>query len=248
MIDKKLEVEHWESEHTMQYHKKQFFEPKRMTVAFEKFLTRNCNFEKSCVLDLGCGGGATDVYFSKLHPELQIHGIDIVEKAFDLFNTYAEDDVKSHVKLMKGDWYNLDKSFIGKYEGVISLQSLSWLEDWKIPVEKICELNPKWMAFSSLFYEGKINYQIRLTDYELKGKNVPYQETYYNIYSIPLVRDFLAEKGYKKFVFEPFEIDIDIPKPASLDAGTYTVKTEEGKRLQISAAMLMPWYFIFASK
>lgn len=37
--------------------------------------------------------------------------------------------------------------------------------------------------------------------------------------------------GYKKFSFVPFEIDIDLPKPDSLALGTYTVKTEEGKRL-----------------
>lgn len=193
-------------------------------------------------------GGGTDVWFSEKHPDLYIQGIDIVEKAFDLFNKYAEERTKSHVTLAKGDWYNLDKSLIGNYDGVMSLQSLSWLEDWKVPVEKVCELNPKWMAFSSLFYEGKLNYQIRLTNYELKGTDVPYQETYYNIYPLPLIKDFLAERGYKQFVFEPFEIDIDLPKPKSLDAGTYTVKTAEGKRLQISAAMLMPWYFIFASR
>jgi len=248
MIDKKLELEHWESEHTMEYHCKQFLEPKRMTVAFEEFLSRNCNISSGYILDLGCGGGAADVYLSKLHPELKILGIDIVEKAFELFDHFADENTKRCVTLQKGDWYNLDKSLIGKFDGVVSLQSLSWLEDWKSPLEKICDLKPNWLALSSLFYEGKINYQIRLTDYELKGKEVPYQETYYNIYSIPIVRNFLAEHGYKDFVFEPFEIDIDLPKPQSLDAGTYTVKTEEGRRLQISAAMLMPWYFIFASK
>lgn len=165
-----------------------------------------------------------------------------------MFTEFADDDTKHRVTLAQGDWYNLDKSLVGAFDGVVSLQSLSWLEDWKLPLEKVCELHPKWMAFSSLFYEGKINYQIRLTDYELKGNDVPYQETYYNIYALPLVKDFLAEHGYKKFMFEPFEIDIDLPKPMSMDAGTYTVKTEDGKRLQISAAMLMPWYFVYAAK
>lgn len=89
---------------------------------------------------------------------------------FDLFTEFADDDTKHRVTLAQGDWYNLDKSLVGAFDGVVSLQSLSWLEDWKLPLEKVCELHPKWMAFSSLFYEGKINYQIRLTDYELIRK------------------------------------------------------------------------------
>ncbi len=210
MIDKNLEIEHWESEHTMDWHKKQYSEPKRMTVAFEKFISKQRDISNAHILDLACGGGGTDVWLFEKHPNLYIDGIDIADKAFDFFNAYASPKAKEHIKLYKGDWFNLDKSLVGKYDGVMSLQSLSWLEDWKVPVEKVCELKPEWMAFSSLFYEGKINYQIRLTDYELKGESAPYQETYYNIYSIPLVKDFLEKQGYKHFIAEPFEIDIDL--------------------------------------
>ena len=57
MIDKKIELEHWESAHTMNYHEQQFFEPKRMTIAFEKFISKNCDISKGRILDLACGGG-----------------------------------------------------------------------------------------------------------------------------------------------------------------------------------------------
>ena len=41
------------------------------------------------------------------------------------------------------------------------------------------------------------------------------------------------------------EIDIDIKKPKDKNLmGTYTVKTVENKRLQISGPLLMNWYFI----
>ena len=46
----------------------------------------------------------------------------------------------------------------------------------------------------------------------------------------------------------PFEIDIDLPQTDNIDIGTYTVKLENKKRIQISAALMMPWYFIVASK
>lgn len=61
MIEKNVELEHWETEHTMNYHRKQFIEPKRSTVAFEKFLTRCRNIDNSNILDLACGGGGGSI-------------------------------------------------------------------------------------------------------------------------------------------------------------------------------------------
>lgn len=63
MIDKRIELEHWETEHTMNYHRKQFLEPKRSTVAFEKFLTQYRDIDNSNILDLACGGGCCRTIF-----------------------------------------------------------------------------------------------------------------------------------------------------------------------------------------
>lgn len=55
-IDKDKEIGHWKTDKTMDYHKQQFIEPKRSTVALEKFLTEHTDI-KGNVLDLACGGG-----------------------------------------------------------------------------------------------------------------------------------------------------------------------------------------------
>ena len=65
MIDKKVELEHWETEHTMNYHRKQFLEPKRSTVAFEEFLTHCRNIDNSNILDLACGGGGSGIILNQ---------------------------------------------------------------------------------------------------------------------------------------------------------------------------------------
>ena len=53
---------------------------------------------------------------------------------------------------------------------------------------------------------------------------------------------------HENFEYIPFMIDIDLPKTDNMDIGTYTVKTVEGDRIQISAGMMMPWYFAVAYK
>lgn len=232
---------------TLDYHKQQYLVPKRSTVAFEKFLSKHVDI-KGNLLDLACGGGAVDAYIAKHHPEVIIRGIDIDDTAFRLLREYVDEEVCKRVTLEKGDWYNLNKNFVDFFDGVISLQALSWLDDWKEPMGKIIELRPKYIALSSLFYEGKIEFQVKATDYERSDENDDHDEQFRNIYSLPIIKQYLNNNGYTIFDAQPFEIDIDIPKPNHFDFETYTIKTSEDRRLQISAGMLMPWFFIYAQK
>ena len=135
-------------------------------------------------------GGAEAVYFLNCNPKIAITGIDYVGDAFTFFEDNMPDDIKSRITLKTGDWYNLDSGLIGKFDGVISLETLSWLEDWKRPIDAIIELNPEWMAFSSLFYEGRVNYSIRIEDYEITNSKDGFDVANYNIYSIPLIKDY----------------------------------------------------------
>lgn len=240
--------EHWQSESMMQWHKRQFENPKRNCVYIEKFISKFQKLNGQKVLDLACGGGAEAVYFLKKNPDMEIHGVDYIGDAFDYFNEKMSNEIKSKIKLSVGDWYHLDEGLIGRYDGVISLETLSWMDEWKRPIDAVVNLRPKWMAFSSLFYEGKIHYKIKMEDHEVTQSKDGFDVVNYNIYSIPLIREYLSLQGYPIFHYERFVMDIDLPKPDHMGTGTYTVKTEDGSRLQISAAMMMPWYFIYAAK
>lgn len=48
----------------------------------------------------------------------------------------------------------------------------------------------------------------------------------------------MGELGYPDFEYIPYDIDIDLPKPESRDIGTYTVKTTDGHRIQISRGLM----------
>lgn len=232
-----------------EYHKKQYKNVYRSTEKFVEWL-EGLGYLKlnqvQSICDMACGGGANVCYLSDRFKDSYFTGIDLSQQLVEYGNEMLKQ--KSNCELYQGDWYNLESKWKGKFDGIISFQTLSWLPDYQEALKGLALLNPKWIALSSLFYDGDIEYSIKLKNYYRASNDKIYEEAYYNIYSLIRVREYLKILGYHKFDYIPFEIDIDLPKTESKDIGTYTIKKEDGGRLQISAALMMPWYFIAASK
>jgi len=103
------------------------------------------------------------------------------------------------------------------------------------------------LGITSLFYDGPVSCSILLTEYF--GENNQIERGHrYNIYSLGLIKRALIEKGYTDIHWQRFDIDIDLPVPESRLMGTYTEQLIDGRRLQVSGPILMPWYFIYARK
>lgn len=232
-----------------EYHKKQHENVYRSTEIFVDWLVALGYLSErtmQTICDMACGGGANLAYLNNRFKHSYFTGIDLSEQLIE----FGKEKLKgsNRCELYQGDWFHLEEKWKGKFDGIISFQTLSWLSEYETPLEQLAMLNPKWIAISSLFYEGDIEYKIKLKDFYRSSSEYAYEEMYYNIYSLIRVRQYFEQIGYQKFSYMPFEIDIDLPKTDSLDIGTYTQKTEDGKRIQISAALMMPWYFIVASK
>lgn len=236
-------TDYWIEEANIDWYKRQFKEPYRITVAFEQFLEKNIRIADDPILDVGCGAGSALSYIADKHKNAQFTGIDINAQLFKLY-----EGEKNNINFEKADCFNLDEKYINKFKGVISLQTLSWLPEYKRPLEQICKLNPEWIAISSLFYDGRINYTIKLENYERPTKKELYSKVNYNIYSVPIIQDMLRQYGYAYFNYEPFEMDMDIDRPTHNDLGYYTIKTEENKRLSFNTCLYQPEGFIFAKK
>lgn len=231
------------------YHRKQYENVYRSTEKFVEWLENLGYLDtevKQNICDMACGGGANVFYLSNRFKNSYFTGIDLSQQLVQYGNAILKE--KSNCRLYQGDWFQLETKWREKFDGIISFQTLSWLPEYQESLRNLSLLNPKWIAVSSLFYEGDIEYTIKLKDYYRASNNKEYEEAYYNIYSLPRVREYLKKLGYYKFNSMPFEIDIDLPKTESMDIGTYTIKKEDGKRIQISAALMMPWYFVVASK
>ncbi len=230
------------------YHERQFREPYRSTVAFCDWLETErlmCPESEQRILDLCSGAGANIYYMSKRYPKSSFLGVDInpdnVEQGNAFFQSKGMDNC-----LEVGDVYNLDPKYVSGFDGVVSFQSLMALPEFERPLRAMAKLAPEWIAATSLFYDGPVSCIIDMTEYDV-GLEAN-RSGFYNVYSLPVVRKHMQANGYRDFRFTPFEIDVDLPKQRQGLMSTYTEKLEDGRRLQISGPLLMPWYFIAATR
>lgn len=227
-----------------EYHYGQYRKTYRSTEVFIDWIGNKIEKSQS-VCDLACGGGANLHYMAKKYPNVKFEGIDIEPNNINIAKTMI---TESNVEVFCGDILNLPDALINKYSGITCFQTLSWLPEYNNAIRSIARLNPDWIAISSLFYDGNVEYKIEVSDYTRKENNSDRMQSYYNIYSIPRIKELFRELGYNHFEYKSFDIDIDIEKTVSDGLHTYTRRMEDGSRIQISAGLMLPWYFIIASK
>lgn len=233
-----------------EYHEKQYTNVYRSTVLFCDWLNElgflNTNIPLN-ILDMCCGQGANVYYMSQRYPTNSFTGIDISEELVIRGNDFYIRKGLKNCRLLKDDLYNM-QSDLGILDGIVSFQTLSWLPESKTALNKLASLDAGWIALTSLFFDGDVECRVHVDDFSIhNGKTNP-RQSFYNIYSIERVRNILADYGYRHFCYMPFEIDENLPNPQSRGMGTYTEELKNGHRLQISGPLLMPWYFIAASK
>jgi SAM-dependent methyltransferase len=238
----------WENlgSHRMEYHLAQYEHPKHSTVAF-------CNFLKQVidttgdVIDMGCGAGAATNYFAEHFPDRHFIGIDLSPQLTHIANSNKK---FPNISFEQGDWYDLaDRTMV---DGVVSLQTLSWLPEYEAALKAIFKkLRPKWIAMSSLFYDGEVSCKIEVTEHLYD------RTSFYNVYPLKQLDAFCMRYGYRLTRSTPFKIEVDLARPKNIDIdqmGTYTVAISPPngshlqERLQISGPLLMNWQFIYISK
>jgi ubiquinone/menaquinone biosynthesis C-methylase UbiE len=195
------------------------------------------------VLDACCGIGDLLFFLSQLNPNARFTGVDKAEFLIDEARSHFADN--SNVTFEPGDIYALAEQF-GKnaFDLSVCKQTLSWLPSYERPVEELMAVTRRAVFISSLFYDGRIDFETRVREHTTEAGRDGYN-AFYNVYSFPVFREFCLERGAKDVVGFDFNIGIDLPRPANADRmGTYTVQLQSGERLQISGALLMPWKIV----
>jgi ubiquinone/menaquinone biosynthesis C-methylase UbiE len=247
-VPAKQRLDEWiePDERALKYHQDQWAYPKESTIAFESFVSKNLKSSRN-VLDLGAGAGAATAYLAKNHPKTKFTAFDYSIDLIEIGKSFSSSIETNNLNFEQGDWYHLSPN--KDYDGCISLQTLSWLPDYKEPLTAIFEnLNPSWIGLTSLFYEGDITCRIEVDEHTRNRK------TFYNVYSLPAISRLCKEYNYSLKKFFPFVIDRDLKKPDNPNLmSTYTRKciidnSSGEERIQLSGPILMNWFMLLIER
>ena len=240
----------------MKYFTRQLSNPYQSTVAFFDFLEEEKLMPSgTSIVDACCGSGGNLFYAANRFALKQAIGFDYQEEFLSIAEDYqseAKSERLNVVSFKQADIYNLGQfgeSLRGSIEidGILFLQTMSWLTNWRESLLQLGNLNSKWIAMSSLFYEGFIEAEITIKTHAVSsGEHTSFP---YNVYSIPLVEDCLRSNGFKDFIWKEFNLVSPIARPDDVNKmGTYSIETKDGTLLQKSGPILMPWYFLIAKR
>ena len=257
-METKQETSAWNSKNfSMEYFTRQLKNPYQSTVAFFDFLEEeNLMPPGTSIVDACCGSGGNIFYAENRFSLNHIIGFDYQEEFLSIAEnckSKAKSEGAKAVSFWHADIYNLRqfnerlRERRVKIDGIVFLQTMSWLTNWRESLIQLSSLNTKWIAISSLFYEGFIEAEITTKTYQ--GSTEKYVSLPYNIYSIPLVEDCLRSNGFKDFIWKPFNLVTPIARPDDINKmGTYSVETKDGTLLQKSGPLLLPWHFLIAKR
>lgn len=210
---------------------------------FEELIGPYLAGERVSVLDACCGIGDLIYFLAQLNRNASFTGVD--KATFLIEEARAHFTDNPNVTFVAGDIYKLSEQF-GKrsFDLAVCKQTISWLPRYEEAVAELMAVARRAVFISSLFYDGRIDFETRVREYTTDAGREGYN-AFYNVYSFPVFREFCLSRGAKDVVGFDFNIGIDLPQPASPDRmGTYTVQLQSGERLQISGALLMPWKIV----
>jgi ubiquinone/menaquinone biosynthesis C-methylase UbiE len=207
----------------------------------EKLITPIIQGKNLKILDACCGIGHILYFLSEISPKSTFLGVDQTSYLIEEAKTLCQ--AKKNIYFEVGDVYDLPYKYLKEFDISINWKTISWLPYYDQLLKSIVAVTKKHIFISSLFYDGDIDFEIKVREFKKETGKDGFN-AYYNVYSFPHFKDFVYGLGAKNIETYDFEIDIDIPKPPIDQMGTYTVKLENGKRLQISGAVVMSWKII----
>jgi SAM-dependent methyltransferase len=226
------------------YFYNQFKKPYNSTKSLFFFLKKK-NIINSSFIDLGCGTGShLFLLRDKFKNKKKLLGID--------YNKYLINFAKKKAKKSKdinfsyGNIFNLNNKLKNKFDAALSIQTLSWVKDYKLAIDNMIKLNCKYIIVSSLFFRGLVDFSIKANFLKNKFSNKYLYFKYYNIYSLNNFLEYLKSKGYKSIVKE-FNIKKSLPINNQLLMKTYTLNIKK-KFIQFSGPIRLDWFFIISKK
>ena len=242
----KEEVEKWKAVAVQDrdYHSRQFDEPYRSTVSLLDFIRSVLDRPEGEALDVACGSGANIYHLGRGLPGYKWTGVDIVGEALFTIARQRFGSLGAEApSLIEGDLNDLVGLFPGRqFDLVLAIQTLTCLPSYEAALDQLLKVTRGWLFVTGLFTDFRVDAWIQASDYTWPETSRGVYR--YNIYDVERVRAFCEARGSREFVTRDFEIDIDLEVPESKGLASYTRMLADGKRLQFTGPLFLPWKFI----
>ena len=150
-------------------------------------------------------------------------------------------NVGSNFSFIFGDIYDLQDIGDESFDLTCCWQTLSWLEHPEAALNELIRITRTGgrLYLSSLFnYNHDVDIYAKVYDWTRDSTKQGHYAVY-NTYSMRTINQWL-NGSVRSVELNVFDIDIDLPvKTRGL--GTYTLQLNEGRRLQITAGILLNW-------
>ena len=196
---------------------------------------RKCSQQRWLTL-LVAGGGAS-YYLGQVYRQAKFTLVDANEDAIKLAH---ESTVHFNATCVVGNIYDLELE-TNSFDLVVCWQTLSWLNEPEIALRELIRIcKPGGVVYASSLFNARHDVDIYATVRDntrpsaQEGLVVPY-----NTYSLSSVRKWV-EGLVSDIQLHEFDMPIDLQHEGR-GLGTYTATLNNGKRLQVSAGMLLNW-------
>jgi ubiquinone/menaquinone biosynthesis C-methylase UbiE len=186
------------------------------------------------IADIACGGGSLSFHLSQLYPQAHFHLSDLNPEALEMARNTCTGE---QFEFSSDDIYNLQGLGTESYDCVFCWQTLSWIDEPQKALEQLLGITKKGgrIYLSALFnLEHELDLFVKVKDHTRKGESM----YTYNTYASSTINNWIGKK-VSSLKFYPFHPSIDFNYDGK-GLGTYTVEAN-GKRLQLSAGMLLNW-------
>ena len=197
------------------------------------------------IADIAAGGGTLSFHINKIFPDAKYTVVDYNKDAIKLA---GEINPGKNFKFIVDNIYDLKNLKSNSFDVVFCWQTLSWIANPENALKQLIRIaKPNGKIYLSSLFNIDFDVDIYSKVFDHSGKNTLTERfSEYNTYSEKTVANWLngAVKKWKIFEFTP-EINF---KSKGRGIGTFTVKTETKKRIQISGGMLMNWGVLYILK
>ena len=188
--------------------------------------------EEITLLDAGCGDGAVISSLLRRFAFAQVSGFDC---STEMIN-YAKEYLPECVRLGLGDLKSIDAFSSEMYDVVISIHTLSLLDDIDDVIGQLMKHAKRYVYINSLFSSHDID--VKTTVYE-SGR----PPMNWNIYSLARVNYLVKRLGGTSTEIRKLNMPYELPYRGK-GTGSYTQKLADGQLLTFTGPIALPWYLL----